>query len=267
MKLYMSVDMEGITGVVNWDDTMLGHAEHTYYRKIMTYEVLTICKEAKNNGIREILIKDAHASGRNLFIDELPEYVSVIRGWSGHPFSMVQGLDGSFDAVFMIGYHSPSGSLGNPLSHTMASSIIREMRLNGHRISEFTLHALVAGYFKVPVTLLTGDEEICREAKEHIPSIITLQTKVGFGNAVITKSLAKVSDEYKSAIKEALNTKIFRESIPLVPISMSLEISYSHPTIAYKYSFFPGAVMINESTLKFETENVLDLMTFIQFCS
>jgi len=267
MKLYISVDIEGITGVVSWDDAEIGHPEHQYYRKIMTQEVLTACKEAKSNGVREILVKDAHDTGRNIPIDELPEYVTVIRGWSGHPFSMVQGLDGSFDAVFMMGYHSPSGSLGNPLSHTMASSIIREMRLNGHRISEFTLHALVAGHYKVPVTLLTGDDEMCKQAKELIPQIITLPVKLGFGNAVVTKTPSKVFEEYKSAVKEALNAKRFRECIPVIPSTLSMEIVYSHPTIAYKYSFFPGVEMTDESTIQYKAENIFDLMTFIQFCS
>lgn len=267
MKLYISADIEGITGVVNWDEAQIGHPEHDLYRKIMTQEILTASKESKSNGVREILVKDAHASGRNILIDDLPDYVTVLRGWSGHPFSMVQGLDGSFDVLFMIGYHSPSGSLGNPLSHTMASSIIREMRLNGHRISEFTLHALVAGYYKVPVTLLTGDDEMCKQAKELIPQIITLPVKLGFGNAVVTKTPVKVYNEYKSAVKEALNVKRFRECIPVVPSSLSVEIIYSHPTIAYKYSFFPGAEMTDETTLCYDAENVFDMMTFIQFCS
>lgn len=267
MKLYISVDIEGITGVANWDDAEIGHAEHTIYRKIMTEEVITACKEAKANGVKEILVKDAHASGRNLLLEELPEYVTVIRGWSGHPFSMVQGLDGSFDILFMMGYHSPSGSLGNPLSHTMASSIIREMRLNGHRISEFTLHALVAGHYKVPVTLLTGDDEMCKQSEELIPNIVTLPVKLGFGNAVVTKTPVKVFSEYKLAVKEALNAKRFRECIPVIPTTLTADIVYSHPTIAYRYSFFPGAEMTDEITLRYNAENVFDMMTFIQFCS
>jgi D-amino peptidase len=267
MKLYISADIEGITGVANWDDAEIGHAEHDIFRKIMTNEIITACKEAKSNGAKEVLVKDAHASGRNILIENLPEYVTVIRGWSGHPYSMVQGLDSSFDVLFMIGYHSPSGSLGNPLAHTMVSAIIREMRLNGHRISEFTLHALVAGTYKVPVTLLTGDDEMCKQAEELIPQIVTLPVKLGLGNAVVTKTPAKVFPEYKNAVKESMNVKRFRECIPVIPSTLSVEIEYTKPVIAYKYSFFPGAEMKNESTLQYNAESVFDMMTFIQFCS
>lgn len=267
MKLYMSADIEGITGVANWDEAQIGHPEHTIFRKIMTHEVLCACHEAKTNGVREILLKDAHASGRNILLEELPDFVKVIRGWSGHPFSMVQGLDGSFDVMFMIGYHSPSGSLGNPLAHTMASSIIHEMRLNGHRISEFTLHALVSAYYKVPVTLLTGDDEMCKQAQSLIPAIVTLPVKLGFGNAVVTKAPSKIYEDYKPAVREALNVKLFKECIPKIPSSLTIEIVYSKPTIAYKYSFFPGAELTDESTLQYNAANIFDMMTFIQFCS
>jgi len=106
MKLYLSVDLEGVTGVTAWEDVRKGTADHSYFRQQMTKEVNVICETALRNGIQEILVKDAHATARNILMDEFPRGVKLFSGWGRDPFVMMSGLDKSFDAVIFSGYHA-----------------------------------------------------------------------------------------------------------------------------------------------------------------
>ena len=119
MKVFISADIEGVNNIATWDETDLKSGEYSYFRKQMTEEVARACMGAKAAGADTIFVKDAHDSARNLILKDLPEYVTLHRGWQGCPCSMMAGLDESFDAVIFIGYHSPASSDGNPLSHTM----------------------------------------------------------------------------------------------------------------------------------------------------
>ena len=112
MKVFISADIEGITGVTHWDETEKPKADYKEFREQMTAEVSAACEGALQAGCNEIWVKDAHASARNLIAAKLPRETRLVRGWSGHPFSMVQELDASFDAMLMIGYHSQADRSG-----------------------------------------------------------------------------------------------------------------------------------------------------------
>ena len=162
MKVYISADMEGVTGVVNWDE--VDHNRPSFYNQFqqkMTREVVAACEGANDAGAAEIWVKDAHYSGRNIMQDLLPKNTRLIRGWSGHPYLMVQELDNSFDALIMIGYHSRASSSTNPLAHTMSSSKIDKILVNDQAASEFFLHGNIASKYKVPLVFLSGDAGIC----------------------------------------------------------------------------------------------------------
>jgi D-amino peptidase len=110
----------------------------------MTAEVVAACEGAIAAGAAEILLKDAHGSGRNILGSRLPECVRLIRGWSGHPLCMVQELDDSFDGIVFLGYHSKGGTDGNPLAHTLSLKVHR-LAINGETASELLMHSLAAG--------------------------------------------------------------------------------------------------------------------------
>jgi len=158
MKVFISADIEGVNNILTWDETTLNNSEYNYFRKQMTDEVKKACIGIKRaDPDAQIIIKDAHDSARNLILSELPDYVQLHRGWQGCPCSMMAGLDNSFDAVIFIGYHSPSRSNGNPLSHTM-NTRIHHVKINGIIASEFYINALFASYNNVPVAFLSGDK-------------------------------------------------------------------------------------------------------------
>ena len=157
MKVYISADMEGITGVTHWDE--VEHEKPSAYNQFqerMTEEVLAACNGAIDVGAKEIWVKDAHYSGRNILAEKLPANVRLIRGWSGHPYSMVQELDESFDALLMVGYHSMAGYGGNPLAHTMSSAKIDSIYINDQQASEFLLHGNIAAKLGVPLAFVSG---------------------------------------------------------------------------------------------------------------
>ena len=130
MKVYISVDIEGIAGIAHDDETSKSHADYPEFREEMTREALAACEGAMAAGAREIFVKDAHGSGRNILVERLPECARIVRGWSGHPLSMVQELDASFDAILFIGYHSRAGAETNPLARTLSSEVA-SIKLNG----------------------------------------------------------------------------------------------------------------------------------------
>ncbi len=130
MKIFISADIEGTTGIAHPDETTKNKADYAEFQKQMTAEVAAACQGALAAGATEIIVKDAHDSARNILAGQLPEEVRIIREWSSHPFSMMEGLDESFDAVMMTGYHSRAGSGANPLAHTITGRVAY-LKING----------------------------------------------------------------------------------------------------------------------------------------
>lgn len=143
MKIFISADIEGVATTTLWPETEKGSEDYRQHAQQMTMEVIAACEAASEAGASEIVVRDAHEDGNNLDIWKLPENVTLIRGWSGHPYSMVYGIDPSFDAAIFIGYHSAASSGGNPLSHTESLNPL-SVKLNGALASEFLLYSYAA---------------------------------------------------------------------------------------------------------------------------
>jgi D-amino peptidase len=135
----------------------------------MSQEVACACLGAKAAGATMVYVKDAHDSARNIDVSMLPDFVKLHRGWEGGLCSMMAGLDRTFDAVMFVGYHSPSRSDGNPLSHTMNTHLYH-VKINGIIASEFYINALYAAYLGIPVAFLSGDLNLkTRTLKPSLP--------------------------------------------------------------------------------------------------
>ena len=204
MKVFISADIEGVNNIVSWDETGVNSGEYNYFRKQMTDEVRQACLGAKDAGATEVLIKDAHDWARNLILSDLPEFVKLHRGWEGCLCSMMAGLDETFDAVIFIGYHSPAGSDGNPLAHTMnlKNSYVK---INGQLASEFYINALYASYLKVPVVFLSGDKELTKMVKEINSNIHTVDTKEGRHGAVVSRHPSVTNALIRDEVSKVLN--------------------------------------------------------------
>ena len=134
MKIFISVDIEGIAGIVHWDEATRWKPDYPPFCDELMNEIKAACEGANQAGTKEILINDGHGVGRNLNFSNLPDNVKIIRSYNGHPFCMMQEIDNSFDAVLMIGYHSYGSSDQNPLSHTLDDNIAY-IKINGEYAS------------------------------------------------------------------------------------------------------------------------------------
>ena len=265
MKLFISADIEGITGIGHWNETDKSFPnEYAWFQKQMTAEVAVAAEAAIEAGATEILIKDAHDSGRNLILDELPEMVHVVRGWAGHPLSMVQEVDDSFDAIMFIGYHSRAGQNTNTLAHTMSSARIARMTLNGQDMSEFYLHALAASYYGVPSIFLAGDEGLCAEVKGYNPNIETVATIRGEGDSVISQHPAQSIRMIRAGVTKAMGGDVSKGLLN-IPEKLEFSIEFKKHQAAYRASFYPGAYLINPVTVGFASEDYFEVLRFNMF--
>ncbi len=201
MKLYISADIEGVTGVTVWDETTKNKSDYTKYAQQMTDEVKAACQAANEVGVEYILVKDAHDSGRNIDHSQLPKNTELVRGWEGGLYSMVQELDETFDGLAFIGYHSGAGIDGSPLSHTLTTNIL-SIKLNNELVNEFLLHAYIAAYHNVPLVFLSGDKALCESVNVIIPSMETVAVKEGKGNSTINMHPHLALETIKEGIKK-----------------------------------------------------------------
>lgn len=169
MKVFISSDMEGTAGVVNWDQCRPGQHDYEYYRALLQAEVNAAIDGANDaGGPHEFLVNDSHGRMANLRPDQLAGEAAYL---SGHhkPLYMMQGLDESFDAVFFVSYHGSASAGPATLSHTYNPAAIAEVRLNGVTAGESGINSLVAAALGVPVVLVTGDQTTAAELQPYWP--------------------------------------------------------------------------------------------------
>jgi D-amino peptidase len=263
MKIYISADIEGITGVTHWDEATKNNPDYTEFQEQMTAEVAAACEGALEAGASEIWVKDAHATARNLIASMLPKEVKLIRGWSQHPFSMVQDLEESHDALLMIGYHSKAGSDANPLVHTISGKTSL-VQINNHRASEFLVHAYAAALKEVPLVFLSGDEGICTDAKALISQIATVAVKRGIGDSTINIHPQLAVEKIRDAVQRALKGNLSSCLIAL-PDHFHVEIRYRDHVDAYHASFFPGVKLEEPYLLTFESDDYFEVLRLFSF--
>lgn len=180
MKVLIAVDMEGITGVTTWDQVTPGHAEYARFRKLMTQDVNAAIRGACDAGADEVIVADGHWNGSNILIEELDPRARLNSG-SPSPFSMMQGIDESMDAVFFIGYHARNGSPNAILDHTWSSKTVVNVWLNDILTGEYGLNAALAGHFGVPVVMVSGDQTACAQMSDALGDIETAVVKQATG--------------------------------------------------------------------------------------
>ena len=222
----------------------------------MTNEVVAACEGAIAAGATEILIKDAHATGRNIIASRLPDCARLIRGWSGHPLCMVQELDDSFDAVVLVGYHSKAGSEGNPLAHTLTVKIA-QLRLNGEVASEFLLHS-------------PRRRAVRRAGRLRLrrPRTSAARCRCSIRRSRRWRS-AKASGRRPSASRRRWPSAASARAWPRrcggdlaacrvpLPDRFTLEIVYNNPVDAYRASWYPGMQHPAPQTVRFDTSRLL----------
>jgi D-amino peptidase len=264
VKIYITADIEGVTGATHWDETDKKNAEFTEFREQMTAEVAAACEGALAAGADEVWVKDAHGWGRNLIAAKLPREVRLVRAWSGHPFAMMQEIDETFHAALIIGYHSRASSSGSPLAHTMTGNVI-SLQINGQYASEFMVSAYTAGLVGVPVVFLSGDAALCQEAQTLVPGLSTVAVMHGVGDSTVSIHPQVAVERIRSGVEAALRADLSRCRVPM-PEHFSVELRYRNHADAFHASFFPGVRLLGSHTASFEADNYFEVLRFFAFC-
>ena len=257
LKVFISVDMEGVAGLIHWDETSEGGADYGLFRRLMTEEANAAVAGALDAGAGEIVVRDAHGSARNILPDLLRPEARLIREWNS-PLSMMEGIDKTFDAVVFVGNHARAGTPNAVLKHTMSLSLF-DVILNGVRLPEAAWNAAIAGYFDVPVVFLSGDSAVCKQIQEIIGPIETAAVKDAMGPAASMLHPSKAQDMIRKGVTAALrNLKAYKPYKPSAPYK--LEIVFTDENLARRASYVPGADRTGERSVAFTAADFMDIV-------
>jgi len=180
MKVFISVDMEGVTGVCREAQTSPGTAEYEGAARLLRADLDAALAGCRDAGVAEIVVADAHEEASNLDVEGLPDGVQLASG-TPTTTSMLHGLDESFDAALFLGYHAMAGTSAAVLDHTYTYDVFR-VRVDEYlEVGEIGLNAGLAGCFGVPVVFVSGDSATATEAEEVLPGVRTAVVKHGTG--------------------------------------------------------------------------------------
>ena len=258
MRIFLSVDMEGATGVCHRDHLLAGGQDYERARGWLTGDVNAAIEGALAGGATEIVVADGHGTMRNLLLDDLHESARLVTGPAqarNRPLGQVTGIDdGKYDGAMLIGYHSRAGTPGGLLSHTWVGALVQEIRLNGRPAGEALLNAAIFGHYKVPVLLATGADDFVREVQADLGAdLLTVEVKRALGpSAVITSTPRRAQALIRAAAKEAMATgrRPFTATRPVV-----IELEY-HRTDMRARGLELGGEPFGARGIRFSEESV-----------
>jgi D-amino peptidase len=265
MKVFISADMEGISGKVHWEFSKESDSgEWDRDRQIMSEHVKAAIEGAIEGGASEIVINDSHMSMRNLTIDRLDfEQVQVITG-QPKPLCMMEGVDNTYSAAFLIGYHGMSGAHPGVLNHSFCPLSIREIKINGIPVGELGVNAGIAGYFNVPIALVAGDNVLAEEAQERLGEVEAAIIKEAV-NMTTAKCLPlKAANELiKQKSKAALER--CKDMRPLVyDTPTEIEVDFFMTNMADAAALIPGSQRKGGTTVSYNSSDFLELFKAFQ---
>lgn len=229
MKILISVDMEGITGVTCPDDVEYGQARWEYSRHLMMSDVNSAVEGFATAGATEIVVNDAHSTKRNLLLDELDDRAAAIIG-THKELGMLEGAEDA-DAVAFLGYHTGAGRQG-VLSHTYIGQTIVSVSLNGDELNEGRMNSLLAAEIGVPVVLVTGDDLTCQDARSWAPQAEVVAVKTCIDRYTARCLTPRVSAQLISAAASRALDTISPVQSPTGPFNFEVEFDAVQPVVA-----------------------------------
>ncbi len=253
MKVFLSVDAEGLSWTVHGSQTLNDGSDYNIFREVYTHEVNAIIEGALKGGAEEVIVNDAHGSSKNILYKELHKKSKLILG-DPKPLSMMQGVENS-DVVFLLGYHSKAGTINGVLNHTYSSNVHR-LWINNEEFGEIGLSASVAGKFRKPVTLFAGDKAAVLEAEKIIEDAEFLVLKEGISRySAITPSFSDVIETLENASKNAIK----RKGKPLIidePVEVKIE--FLNSGMVDYCMLLPGVERLDGYTITFQAKDIIE---------
>jgi D-amino peptidase len=258
MKVYISVDLEGITGVVSSHQCTAATGAPIEVRRLVNADVNAAIAGAKAAGATIIWVNENH-SGRDLLTDGIDPIAEVLTG-KPKPLMTLEGLDSSFACVFLVGAHAAAGTAGAILDHTWSAKLIQNVRVNGIPMGETGLNALVAGHFQVPIALVAGDQATTHEALELLGDVEVAVVKEGIDRYCARCPHPSIAHERirraaEKAVREVHRFKPYNVRVPLM-----LEIDYSNSAFATAACWIPTAERVGPRTVLFRQPDCLSGM-------
>lgn len=264
-KILISVDMEGVAGVVT--SAQLGPTgfEYQRFRQFMTDETIAAIDGAIEAGAKEIVVVDSHGNGQNLLIEKLPDNVMIIRSWPRR-FGMVAGIDESFDGVMLIGYHASTHNTEGVRAHTFSSAKLTKVAVNDIPVSEGMWVAMVAGHFDVPVIMISGDDIATKEVKDFLGDIELAVVKEAMGfHSAKTHTPAMAAKIIKEASAKAVKKINSYNPYKLDVNPVRLEVSFKHYQPSEILAYLSVVERIDSHTVRFTGRDMVELADFFVF--
>jgi len=260
LKVFISVDMEGIGGVVSRQQTGTQGFEYQRFRELMTAEVNAAIEAALEAGATEIVVADAHGNAQNILIDKLNPAARLVRSWP-RPLMMMQGIDATFDAAIFIGYHGAEGTADAVLAHTMTGTMT--IKLNGVVVPEAGFNAAIAGHFGVPVVMISGDQTIIAQARALLGNVEAAEVKQAYG---VTSALIMAPERAQELIRERTRAALARlpEFKPYrLPSPITLELILKNMRDAELLAMLPWVERPQPNVIRVRLKDMVETAKFL----
>jgi D-amino peptidase len=256
VRVFISVDIEGVAGVAGREEGSPGNAEYERARRLMTAEASAAVRgvyAAEPDSV--VTVADAHGTFRNIIPELLDQRARLVRG-KPRPLAMIEGIQHGFDVAIFIGYHGRAGTGDSVLSHTFTGTLA-DVRVNGRSFGEIGLNAAVAGSFGVPVVLVTGDESVAAEVEDLLPGTRAVAVKRGIGQLASDglhpeRSCALIEEAAARAVSEPGRALPF-----VVDGPAALEVDVTIPAYTDQAMVIPGVRRLTGRTIGYDAPDYL----------
>jgi D-amino peptidase len=253
LKVFISVDMEGLAGVVSSSDVTATGPDYAHFRAIMAAETNAAIEGAFRAGAGTVVVRDSHGAKQNLLPNDVDPRARLLRGASTGPRNMMEGIDSTFDAVVFVGYHAKAGTPKAILEHTSTGNVI-DFSINGVSLPEGGYNALVAGLSGVPVVFVAGDRAVVEQIRALIGPIDGVAVKEEINDASLGLSPKQAQQEIRTVVEQAIRNRARAKPFKLAgPYNMVLKVKQERPV-------FPGAVRVRQGEFTFTSANLLDVL-------
>ena len=264
MKIYISVDMEGVVGAVTADQLSPTGFEYQRFREFMTQETNAAIEAAFAGGATEVVLSDSHGNAENLLIEKLPKNVLLVRGFP-RPLEMMEGIDATFDGVIFIGYHAGTTNPQGVRAHTFSSAKLADVRLNNVSMSEGSFNAAVAGHFNVPVIMVSGDDAAVKEVTAVVGDIegAVVKWNYGFHSAKTMMPEAAyelIREKVKTAMGRIKSFKPYKVKAPV-----HLDVRFKNYRPSELLSYLSIVERTDAHSIRFTGKDMIEVSKFIAF--
>ena len=253
LKVFISVDMEGLAGVVSGAEISASGPDYAHFRAIMAAETNAAVDGAFRAGATEVLVRDSHGDKRNLLPADVDPRARLLRGASAGPKNMMEGIDSTFGAVVFVGYHAKAGTPGAILEHTSTGNVV-DLAINGVSLPEAGYNALTAGLYGVPVVFVAGDRAVVEQVRGLLGPIVGVAVKEEIGDASLGLSPARAREEIRRGVEQAVRARARARPYRLAaPYTMTLTVRQERP-------LHPGAQKVGEREFTFSSPDLLAVL-------